>query len=157
MRRATRARRGQAVLCTRALRTHVQIRSSKFPSYDTDEDGGECNPGIWGKRLAVYLREQLHMRGVKAGEPFAEDWGFVIPIEHESFELWLGCANDPELDEGYLVFVQPSTPTVRRLFKPIDTTADVGRVVSALDEVFAADPDIRDVKWWTADELGASR
>jgi hypothetical protein len=63
--------------------------------------------------------------------------------------MWIGCGHYQEYPNGYLVFVQPSKPLIRKgLFKKIDTTTDVERVTKAIDEILNADPEIRDFKWW---------
>jgi len=143
------------------MRTHVQFRSAKFASTTPapDEAFGENNPGIWGRRLAEYLRDQLRSHGVKTGEEVAEDWGWLVPIDDAPFKLYLGCANYAEVDddEGYLVFVQPDTPTIRRWFKTIDTRADIARVVGVLEKVLVEDPDISEVTWFTADEFRSGK
>jgi hypothetical protein len=139
------------------VRTHVQFQSAKFPSTnpDPDEGFGENNPGIWGQRLAEYLRDQLRARGVKTGEPIAEDWGWRVPIEDAPFAMALCCANYTEVDEreGYLVFVTPDTPTIKRWFKKIDTRADIERVVGVLEKALSEDAEISRVQWFTADEF----
>ena len=74
----------------------VTFRSPKFPPYDGEEES--INPGLWGKRLAEHLVDQL------AG------------IEVETEEL--------------------------------------GRVVTALESILSAAPDITDVAWSTGGSRG---
>jgi len=40
-----------------------------------------------------------------------------------------------------------SKPFIRKLFKKIDTTAEVSRVSEALKKVLESNPDIRDINW----------
>lgn len=140
------------------MKTHVEFRSDRFPAYPGEET--EVNPGIWGKRLAEFLSSGLKDYGIATGEPFAEDWGWVIPIQNESFPLWIGCANYQDCEDGYLCFVEPHTPFVRRgLFKKIATESIVSEVTAALDSLLVADPSVRDIRWWTAHAFntGAAR
>jgi hypothetical protein len=133
------------------VETHVEFRSAKFPAYPDEEE--KVNPGLWGKRLAEYLYEKLRERGIETNETFPEDWGWVIPIRHDAFSVWVGCGHYQEYPDGYLVFVEPSEPTIRKgLFKKIDTTSDVEKVVGAIDGILKADPDIHDIHWWTENE-----
>jgi hypothetical protein len=133
------------------MRTHVEFRSSKFPAYPGEEE--EINPDLWGKRLAEYLREKLIQRGIAAGEIYSEDWGWAIPIHHDAFPIWIGCGHYQDHEDSYLVFVEPSKPTIRKgLFKKIDTTADVAKVANALDAILTSDPEIRDLRWWEENE-----
>jgi len=133
------------------MRTHVEFRSAKFPPYPGEE--GDVNPGLWGKRLAEYLLWDLRERGIATGEIYSEDWGWVVPLRHEPFSMWVGCGHYQEYEDGFLIFIEPSKPTVRKgLFKKIDTTTDVARVAEAIDAILTSDRDIRDVRWWTEDE-----
>jgi hypothetical protein len=70
------------------LLTHVEFRSDRFPPYDGEEE--QVNPGLWGKRLAEFLREGLRTAGIATEDPFAEDWGWVLPAVNETFPLWIG-------------------------------------------------------------------
>jgi hypothetical protein len=77
----------------------------------------------------------------------------VVPIENEAFPLWLGCANYQEHPDGFLCFVEPSKPFVRRLFKKIPTEARVLEVTNALDSLLASNALIKDIRWWTEHEF----
>jgi hypothetical protein len=133
------------------METHVEFRSGKFPAYPSEEE--KVNPGLWGKRLAEYLDQKLKEQGIETNEIFPEDWGWVIPMRHDAFPLWVGCGHYEAYPDGYLVFVEPSKPTIRRgLFRKVDTTSDVAKVVGAIDRILKADPDIRDVLWWPENE-----
>ncbi|MCG3206224.1 MAG: hypothetical protein KCHDKBKB_02957 [Elusimicrobia bacterium] len=132
------------------MRTHVEFRSNKFPPYEGEEE--EVNPKLWGKRLAEYLSEKLRAMGVQTGEIYSEDWGWKIPLPNDAFPIWIGCGHYEEYSDGYLVFIDPSKPIIRKFLKKIDTTAGVARVADALDRIFSSDPDIRALRWWSDDE-----
>ena len=67
--------------------------------------------------------------------------------------MWVGCGHYQEYPDGYLVFVEPSKPTIRKgLFKKIDTTSDVEKVSGAIDRILKIDADIHDIRWWAEDE-----
>lgn len=98
------------------METHVEFRSALFPPYDGEE--AEVNPGSYGKRLAEFLRRGLTGRGFEAGEPFAEDWGWVVPIVNTEFSMWIGCGNYDEYpSDGFLCFIEPHTLTIRKWFR----------------------------------------
>ena len=50
-------------------------------------------------------------------------------------------------DDQFLCFTDPSTPVVKRLFKKIDATPQLTRLVEALQQILATDPEIGDVVW----------
>ncbi|MGH9783102.1 MAG: hypothetical protein ACRD88_02860, partial [Terriglobia bacterium] len=57
-------------------------------------------------------------------------------------------------ENGYLVFIEPSRPVVRRWFKKINASTQISKVADALDRILMADPEIQAVRWWTEDEKG---
>lgn len=128
------------------MRTQVEFKSDLFPAYPGEEE--EINPGLWGKRLAEYLQAKLTEFGVETEGIWSEDWGWGLGIKHEPFKMWLGCGHQQDDDDCFLVFIEPSKPTVKLgLFKKIDATADIERVASALDRVLTSEPGIREVSW----------
>lgn len=127
------------------MKTQVEFRSTKFPPYDGEED--EINPGLWGRRLAEYLVERLSERGIETANPIAEDWGWYVALPHKGHRLAVCCGHQDGDDDEFLVFTEPSSPIVRRLFKRIDATAALAQLTEALGEILTADPDIHDVTW----------
>ncbi len=136
------------------MRTHVEFRSAKFPPYDGEE---EINPGLWGRRLAEYLKRELAVRGMTTGEIMAEDWGCCLPVQHEPFDLWIGCGHQYGEDDVFLCFVEPSKATVRKWFKKMDTTSAIARVSDLLHEILSADPEIRNLRWMQEGEEFGTR
>jgi hypothetical protein len=135
--------------------THVEFRSDSFPAFE-DEDK-LVNPGLWGKRLAYFLREGLQREGFQIREPFAEDWGWVVPVVNEPFRLWIGCGHHQEYPDGFLCFIEPHKPFVRRLFRKIDTRERIAALREAIDKVLAANAGIRGKHWWTYEEFNNPR
>lgn len=127
------------------MQTHVEFRSDRFPPVAGEED--EVNPGRYSKRLAEFIRRGLAERGFDVAEPFAEDWGWCVPIRNDRFPLWVGCGNYEEYPDGFLCFIEPRKPVIRRWFRKIDTAERVSAVRAALDDLLQTDG-IRDVKWW---------
>jgi len=133
------------------MKTYVEFRSDKFPAYDGEEE--QVNPGLWGKRLAEFIRDNLRQEGFKTEEPIAEDWGWIVPIHNESFRLWIGCGHYEEYADGYLCFIEPHKPFVRKLLKKIDTQERVVSLQRAMDKILAAEAGIRSKRWWTHEEF----
>jgi hypothetical protein len=139
-----------AVLPT--MLTHVEFRSSRFPAYEDEENA--INPGRYGKRLAEFLARGLREKGFEAAEPVAEDWGWVVHIKNESFSMWIGCGNkEDDPADGFLCFIEPHTPTIRKLFRKIDVSPHVGALREAIDQLLSAEADVRDKRWWTHEEI----
>jgi hypothetical protein len=134
------------------MRTHVEFRSDLFPAYPGEED--KINPGLWGQRLAEYLQTKLKNLGISTVDVVGfEDWGCEIKLVGTPFPMWIGCGHYQEYPDGYLCFIEPSTPTIRRsLFKKIDTTVEVNRLADALDKILNEESGIRDIRWWLENE-----
>jgi hypothetical protein len=128
-----------------AMKTHVEFRSDRFPRME--DDGDEVNPGRWGRRLATFVHKALLVRGIQALEPYPEDWGWVVPIANNEFPLWIGCGNYDDYPDGFLCFIEPRTPVIRKWFRKIDTTVRVTAIRDALDAILTEDAGIRDKKW----------
>ena len=129
------------------MQTHVEFRSDRFPPVEGEDDA--INPGVYGKRLAEFLRRGLAARGFDVSAPIAEDWGWALPVRNDAFPLWVGCGNYAEYPDGFLCFIEPHTPTVRRWFRKIDTTERVGALRRALDDLLSEDAGVRHKRWWT--------
>jgi hypothetical protein len=127
------------------MKTQVAFRSKNFPPYNGEEE--QINPGLWGKRLAEYLVDKLKHHGIETEEIIAEDWGWYIPIKNEGFRLAICCGHQDGDDDKFLCFTDPATPIIRKLFKKIDATHELTRIVKAMDNILSSDPGITDIKW----------
>ena len=130
------------------MKTFAEFRSDKFPPYGEDE---LINPGLWGKRLAEYFVAELPAHGLAAGEPIAEDWGWYVPVEVDGAALALCCGHQYGDDDEFLVFTDPQEPVTRKLFRQIDVTAQLTRLVRVVDAILSADPAIRQLSWRVPD------
>ena len=64
-----------------------------------------------------------------------EDWGWMVELVNEEFPLWIGCGHQDGTNDEFLCFIEPSKPVIRKGFKDIDTTVQVGRVSDALAKI----------------------
>lgn len=134
------------------MKTRVEFKSTLFPAYP--EEDRVVNPGQYGKRLAEWIKAGLLAHGIEALEIYHEDWGWAVPIRNPDFPLWIGCGNSEEYEDGFLCFIEPRTPTVRRFFSKFETAPAVSRVAEALDQLLTSEPEIHDIRWWTEEEAG---
>jgi hypothetical protein len=134
--------------------THVEFRSELFPAYPGEED--ETNPGRHGKRLAEFLVAGLRKAGLTCKAPGPEDWGWRIDVQNDAFPLWIGVGVYDEYPDGFLCFIEPHEPSIRRLFKKIDTRGPVEAVRLAMDAVLKEEPAIRDLRWSAHDAFNGA-
>jgi hypothetical protein len=133
--------------------TCVEFRSGRFPAYEGE--GEEVNSGRWGKRLAEFLRDGLHREGFAAGEPFREDWGWMLKIANPRFGLSIACGNYDEYQDGYLCVLNPHQPFLRRrwrFWERIDTRERVEALQRAVNKILSEADGIRDISWWTNEQ-----
>ena len=146
--------------------TRVEFKSTAFPKYG-DEDVELINVNRWGKRLAEFVRDNLPKYGISTSSMHCEDWGWLVTVPNDEFSLWIGCGT---MDDASTLGVQPDSPTrsesdrdaamtefclfvqaesgwFKKLFKQIDTTPAVSRVVKALHEMVADHDEFQDVVW----------
>jgi hypothetical protein len=134
------------------MRTHLEFRSIEFPAYPDEEE--VINPGRFGKRLAEFLMAELPRSGFEIASVNAEDWGWRIDLKHDAFPLRIGCGNYEEYGDGFLCFIEPSKPYVRRLFRRISTASSVDRLAVSLDTIVRSSGKARQLRWWSEAEVG---
>lgn len=133
------------------MRTHIEFVSDDFPPYPGEAK--EINPGRYGKRLAEFLAQELPPHGFLVDGIDLEDWGVRIDIANPDFALWIGCGNYEEYENGFLCFIEPSQPFVRKLFKRLSTTATVDRLASAIESILEESGKVSNLRWWSEDEV----
>ena len=131
--------------------THLEFRSDSFPAVPGEEN--LVNPSLWGKRLADFLRDGLRREGFETGEPIPEDWGWVVPIKNREFRLWVGCGHYQEYGDGFLCFIEPHTPFVRRFLRKIDARELIARLQHATDKILSESAGVREKHWRTHEEF----
>jgi hypothetical protein len=129
------------------MRTHLQFRSPRFI-------GGpnSINPEIDGAKLADFLEGEFRAQGYDT-RSIEEDWGWMTWLSDTPFRLWLGCSSYDEPD-GWLVFIEPSKPAIRKWFRKIDTRHEVEKIAALLEKILTENGDATDLKWWSDHDSG---
>ncbi|MEK7342946.1 MAG: hypothetical protein AABZ73_03880 [Pseudomonadota bacterium] len=131
------------------MRSHVEFRSAEL----NERDG--AHP-VKGRAVAELLAQSLPLYGSAAESIAAEDWGWRIIIANDPFPLWIGCGQYLEFDDGFLCFIEPSRPYVRRWFRKIFVFDAVERLASAMDQCLRRSSAITDIRWWDDEEVSAN-
>ena len=129
------------------MRTHLEFRAPAFK-------GGpnSINPEIDGSKLADFLDARFQELGYDGGVG-EEDWGWSVELRSAPFRTWLGCASYDDDNDGWLVFIEPSKPFVRRWFRKLDARPIVDEVASHLERVLV-DGGATDLRWWSDEDSG---
>jgi hypothetical protein len=124
--------------------------SSLFDIEPGEDD--EVNPRMYGRQLAVWLKDQLEARGYLVEPIIAEDWGRCLMCSREPFLLWVGCGSVTDYDEAkpgdpppakesitWHCFPNAEPPFWKRLFHRIDTRATLAQLDSDLLAILKAE------------------
>jgi hypothetical protein len=135
--------------------SHFEFRSDFFPA-DADEEG-IVNPGCYGRKLAHFLFESLAQRQFLVTTPIPEDWGWVIPVKNDDLNIFIGCGSYEEYENGFLVFINPDKPVIRKLFRKIETTPIVTPIIEAAYGAVENSGLASGLRWWTAEDFGSKK
>jgi hypothetical protein len=133
------------------LKTYVEFRSDSFPPAPDELE--QVNPGRWGRKLAHFLSVGLRQQGYNTKEPVAEDWGWLVPVESRSVQIWIGCGNYEEHADGFLCFIEPRGSALRRFFRRGNVNQEIEVLRKSMDELLSSHFDIREKHWWTREEF----
>lgn len=129
------------------MKTQLEFRSQAFPPLPGEEQ--QINPGRYGRRLVDFIAAELPRFGFEVQSIGNEDWGWMVELKNEAFPLWIGCGNLDETEDGFLCFIEPAKPYLRRWFKKIDTTARVSALALALETLLFESGKVSDLVWWS--------
>lgn len=134
------------------MKTRVTFTSDAFPSYGNQSEGDNWDSGIYGKRLAEFLRDGLTEQGLVVADIFAEDWGWYVDFKHDGgYPLFIGCGIMDESTNTFLCFIIPDQPEIKKWFKKIDVRPTVERVATTLARVLASHSSVKNIVWEEAD------
>ena len=134
-----------------AMRTHIEFISTDFPAYHGEEE--EINPGRFGKRLAEFLAKEFPSYGFSVSRIGTEDWGVMVEINNPNFPLRVGCGNYEEFENGFLCFIKPSKPYVRKWLNKIPTEAIVEKLATSLEGILSSSGKAKNLRWWSEGEV----
>jgi hypothetical protein len=128
------------------LKRFVHIHSPKFALMPGEKDE-VVNEGIYGKALAIYLKEKLTLRGYRIPFYCCEDWGWWVHIEGAPFLFGI-CIYGWPLGESEQLdiwcgdsFHKPRKWSWRK-WRFLDTAPFASRLQQDLLAIFHEDPEV---------------
>lgn len=117
------------------------FRSSGFPP---DETEAELDGGPHGMALAFWVEERLRAAGIDVGEPFPEDFGWLVELRGPG-RVVVACGATEAGAEDFVLTVEDLPRRFRK--QDPDAAALAQRAVEALASALAAHPDVTDLAW----------
>lgn len=133
------------------MRAQLEFISPHFPPYPGEDQ--QINPGRYGVRLAEFLAAELPAQGFTVRSLSVEDWGVRVELDHDAYPLWIGCGNYEEYENGFLCFIEPATPFVRKWFRKLPNAPTVERLATAIEAILENSGKVSGLRWWSENEL----
>ena len=108
------------------------------------------NPCCFGEDLAEWLRQRLAEKGVTAGTPGQEDWGWYLFAQQDSQRYFLGMGGYPgkgglgKNDGEWRIIVEKRRSIWEKLRGRNKITA-TDPVVSIIEDILREQPDVRNL------------
>lgn len=132
------------------MRAQLEFVSAAFPPYPAEE---EHSPGRYGVRLAEFLAQQLPAHGFPVQAVTIENWGIKVALENPDYPLWVGCGSYEKHENGFLCFIEPAKPFVRKWFRKLDNAPIMERLATAVENILQESGEVSQLRWWTENEL----
>jgi hypothetical protein len=119
----------------------VAFRSGAFPPDPTE---AELDGGPHGMALASWVAERLRDAGIEAGEPFPEDFGWMLEVRGAG-RVVISCGATEAGADDFVIAIED----VPRRFRKSDPAgaALAQRAVDAVAAALTAHPDVADATW----------
>ncbi len=134
-----------------SMRAQVEFVSADFPPYPGEDQ--QLNPGRYGIRLAEFLAQELPAYGFPVESLTVEMWGVRVGLQHADYPLWVGCGNYEAHENGFLCFIEPAKPTVRKWFRKLPNAPTVERLATAIESILQGSGKVSQLRWWSENEL----
>jgi len=134
-----------------SMRSQVEFVSTDFPPYPDEEH--ELNPGRYGIRLAELLAQELPAHGFPVESVTVEQWGVRVGLQNADYPLWVGCGNYEAHENGFLCFIEPAKPYVRKWFRKLPNAPTVERLATAIESILQGSGKVSQLRWWSGNEL----
>ena len=77
----------------------------------------------------------------------------MVELVNPDYPLGIGCSNYEEKENGFLCFIEPSTPFVRKWLKKFANAPTVERLANAMEMILLSSGKVSNLRWWSENEL----
>jgi hypothetical protein len=106
-------------------------------------EDARTNPRIYGEALATWLATRLRARGLDAGDVFAEDFGWCVPVSVAPKGVHVVCANEDERTDRWQVYCFVERGFVDALLRRSDAADALDAVYSAVKGSLSEAPEVQ--------------
>jgi hypothetical protein len=108
------------------------------------------NPCCFGEDLAEWLRQKLTEKGVAAGTPGQEDWGWYLHAQHGPDRYFLGFSGYPRPgglggNDGEWRFMVLKKRSIWEKLRGRNTITDTEPILLMIEDILRAQADFRNV------------
>ena len=122
----------------------IHVQSSRF-AIEPGEDE-EVNPGIYGRQFSSWLAGELPALGWRVKRTIAEDFGRLVEVEHQSFRVYVACANGYDGEQSWQAFTIVEGGGLRGLFANSAKGQIADQLLADVERALRADPQTIDVR-----------
>ncbi len=123
---------------------YIHFYSERFKPDPGEDD--EVNPGIYGKKLAAWLIDNLPKNGIKTNRMYPEDWGWEIDISKESIKGYVGVRNIDGTENEWVVFIDIRNKIIKKLLgKSQNEGKEIEAVLKGLEKILRGEASIRNI------------
>ena len=119
----------------------LHFESTAFATRPGEDE--RTNPKLYGEALARWLAEQLRGRDLDAGEVFAEDFGWCVPVAVGPKGVHVVCANEDERTDRWQVYCFVERGFMAALLRRSDDTDALMTVFTVVRDCLSNAPDVR--------------
>jgi hypothetical protein len=123
---------------------YMHFWSDRFkPDLGEDE---EVNPGIYGKKLATWISEELAKSGIKTNRMYPEDWGWEIDISTDKINRYIGVRNIDDTDDEWVVIIDIRNKMIKKLLgKSQNEDNEIEKILNELETILRNEESIREI------------
>lgn len=126
------------------------VTTDTFPMAE-GEDEENANPGMYGKLICAYIKNNLPNYGVQVPGYVNEDWGWWVYAQLPGFTMGLCIYSDAKMGANphrYVILssIEGGKKWSWQKFRRVDVSEDVGEIFASLERLFTEEDGVKRVE-----------